>query len=308
MMPAAVGIRAHGQSAERGDVALRLCAWLGVILGSSFLDIVFREYLGGSPWWLGVLQCAVLTAGGIAALASKRFRPIGRFLLAITALRLCWYVVGPKVGDWDTFENWVPQFNWGGQLFVRRSLTLIGVVLLAFTLIGERLRPRDAYLAIGDMSARAQPVPWLGIRKRIRWTVLGPILLVLFGIALPAYLYVSLQPNFAQLGRIREFLPWIFATAVLNAANEEFQFRCVLLAHLRNAVVPTEAITLTAVLFGIGHYYGQPSGPIGAVMAGIAGWLWGRSMIDTRGAGWAFLIHFVQDVVIFCFLAMSIGK
>jgi membrane protease YdiL (CAAX protease family) len=63
-------------------------------------------------------------------------------------------------------------------------------------------------------------------------------------------------------------------------------------------------LLLTSVFFGIAHYFGQPSGLIGVVMAGIAGWIWAKSMVETRGAAWAVGIHWVQDVVIFCFLAL----
>ena len=97
------------------------------------------------------------------------------------------------------------------------------------------------------------------------------------------------------------------AVATLNAASEEFQFRSVLLAHLRGVFRPLEMALLTAVFFGLGHYYGQPSGPLGVLMAGFAGWIWARSMIETRGGVWAFLIHFVQDIVIFAFLAVGAG-
>jgi membrane protease YdiL (CAAX protease family) len=284
---------------------MRLAAWAAVFLGSSLIEIIFREYLGGSRWWIGVTQCALLTAAGVAALASKSFRPIGRFLLAVAALRLCWYVVAPKLTETQTVQGWLHAVDWGARLFIARLLTVIGAALMIFTLVGKGLNRRDAFLQVGNLAAPAQPIRWIGMRKPIRWTVFGPILLALFGIALPLFLYFSLQPNFAAGARVVHFLPWILATAALNAANEEFQFRCVLLAHLRNVVAPGEAILLTAVLFGIGHYYGQPSGPIGVVMAGIAGWIWGRSMIETRGFGWAFLIHMVQDIVIFCFLAMA---
>jgi membrane protease YdiL (CAAX protease family) len=108
--------------------------------------------------------------------------------------------------------------------------------------------------------------------------------------------------------RILRFLPWILGVAALNAANEEFQFRNVLLAHLRNIVTPGEAALLTAVLFGLGHFYGQPSGPIGVLMAGFAGWIWAKSMIETGGFVWAFTIHMVQDIVIFSFLAVAAGR
>ena len=80
-----------------------------------------------------------------------------------------------------------------------------------------------------------------------------------------------------------------------------------LLAHLRGVFRPAENTLLTAAFFGIGHYYGQPSGPLGVVMASFAGWIWARSMIDTRGCVWAFIIHMVQDIVIFMFLVVGAG-
>ncbi len=131
---------------------------------------------------------------------------------------------------------------------------------------------------------------------------------MIFGVALPLFLYFTVHPDFTAGGRILRFLPWILLVAALNAANEEFQFRNILLAHLRNVIPPGEAVLLTAVLFGLGHYYGQPSGPIGVVMAGFAGWIWARSMIETRGSAWAFFIHFVQDIVIYCFLAAAVAQ
>lgn len=179
---------------------------------------------------------------------------------------------------------------------------------MLFTLIGAGIGRRELFLRVGDLAALARPVPLLGFTKPVRWTVFGPALLMIFGIALPLFLYFTVHPNFSDAGKIWRLLPWILGAAALNAANEEFQFRNVLLAHLRNAVTPAEAALLTAVLFGSGHYYGQPSGPIGVVMAGFAGWIWAKSMIETRGSGWAFSIHMVQDIVIFSFLAVSAVK
>jgi hypothetical protein len=298
----------NAERGKSGRPALRLVAWATVFIGSSLFDIVSREYFGGPHWWVGIAQSALLTAAGIGALISRRFRPLGRFILAVAVLRLCWYVVAPRLGATQTVLAWSQGVNWGAHLFIARCLPLVGAGLMIFTLVGTDVRRADTYFHIGNMSAPAERIPWLGIRKRIPWTVFGPILLVVFGIALPAFLYYSLQPDFAARAHVVKFLPWILATAALNAANEEFQFRCVLLAHLRTVIAPAEAIVMTAILFGIGHYYGQPSGPIGVVMASFAGWVWGKSMVETRGFGWAFLIHMVQDIVIFAFLAMTLPK
>lgn len=55
----------------------------------------------------------------------------------------------------------------------------------------------------------------------------------------------------------------------------------------------------SALIFGSVHWFGIPGGPVGAVMAGFLGWLLARSIQDTRGIGWAWIVHFCQDVLIF---------
>jgi membrane protease YdiL (CAAX protease family) len=195
--------------------------------------------------------------------------------------------------------------NWGERQFLGRVLALSGAIIISLTLIGSGLTRRDLFLRWGDLAAPAQPEPLFLIRRPIPWTRFGPILLIVFGVALPLFLYFSLRPDLSLVGRMWRFLPWGFATAVLNAANEEFQFRCVPLARLKHLLPDREMVLLTACFFGLAHYYGQPSGPVGVVLAGIAGWFWGKSMIETRGWAWAFVIHLVQDIVIFAFLAMT---
>lgn len=233
---------------------------------------------------------------------------MARFLAAVAALNFAWDFLAPSLGRTDFVYAVSQNVSWGGRLYIARFLTLSGLVLLGFTLIGSGITRRDLFLRRGNLAALAQPIPFLGLRKPIPWTWFGPGLLVIFGAALPLFLYFTVHPDFTASGRIVRFLPLILAIAAFNAANEEFQFRSVLLAHLRKVVSPGEAALLTAALFGLGHYYGQPSGPIGVVMAGFAGWIWARSMIETRGFAWAFFIHMVQDIVIFSFLVMGADK
>jgi hypothetical protein len=60
-----------------------------------------------------------------------------------------------------------------------------------------------------------------------------------------------------------------------------------------------------AAYFGLLHYYGVPYGVVGVLMAGLLGWLLGKSMLETRGLFWAWFIHLIQDVLIFSFLAIG---
>ena len=58
-------------------------------------------------------------------------------------------------------------------------------------------------------------------------------------------------------------------------------------------------IWIAAMFFGIPHYYGVPSGLIGVAMSSLLGWFMCRSMYETKGFVSAWIIHFMQDVVIF---------
>jgi membrane protease YdiL (CAAX protease family) len=220
---------------------------------------------------------------------------------------MAWSCISPALAGMKSVRDITDHTSWGARLFLSRSFTLSGAILVSLTLIGSGFTRRDLFICRGNLAAPAQPIPFLGLRRPMPWTWVGPAFMLLFAVVLAPYLYLTVHPNFNISERIVRTFPWSFAVAVLNAANEEFQFRCVLLAHLRGVFRPGEAAALTAVFFGLGHYYGQPSGPLGVLMAGFAGWIWARSMIDTRGSVWAFLIHLVQDIVIFTFLAVGAG-
>ena len=288
----------------RLDPLPRFVAWSAVI-ASAVPEIIWQESGHRISFWFTATQSLLLVLAALAVLPFSRLRGLARFLVAVAALNFAWDFLAPSLGRTDFVHSLSQNASWGGRLLIARILTLSGIVLMGLTLIGSGITCRDLFLRPGNLAAPVQPIPFLGLRKPIPWTVFGPALLVVFGLALPLFLYFTVYPDFTDSGRIVRFLPWILLVAALNAANEEFQFRNVLLAHLRNVVSPAEAALLTAVLFGLGHYYGQPSGPIGVVMAGIAGWIWARSMLETRGFAWAFFIHMVQDIVIFSFLAVA---
>ncbi len=289
---------------ESSQPLSRLIAWSAVI-ASTVPEIIWQESGHRITFWFTATESLLLLLGAVVVLRFAPLRNLARFLVAVALLNFAWDFLAPALGRTNFFQSLAQNASWGARLFVTRIPTLSGIILLGFTFIGSRITRRDLFLVRGNLSAPAQPIPGVGLRKPIPWTVFGPALLVIFGVALPLFLYFTVYPDFTDTGRILRYLPWILLVAALNAASEEFQFRSVLLAHLRNVISPSEAALLTAVLFGLGHYYGQPSGPLGVAMAGIAGWLWARSMIETRGFVWAFFIHFVQDIVILSFLAVA---
>jgi membrane protease YdiL (CAAX protease family) len=284
----------------------RVIAWAAVI-STTLPDILWREPGHPVPFWLTAIESSLVLIAALAANSIPAWRGLTRFLFAIAILDFAWDYLYPTLAGLSSVRAITDHISWGARLFIDRTFTLSGVVLVGFTLIGSGLTRRDLFLCIGNPAAPAQPIPFLGLRKPVSWTWLGPAFIVVFALVLSPYLYLTVHPNFRISERIVRTLPWSLAVATLNAASEEFQFRSVLLAHLRGVFRPAEAILLSAAFFGIGHYYGQPSGPLGVAMASFAGWIWARSMIDTRGCVWAFVIHMVQDIVIFTFLAVGAG-
>jgi membrane protease YdiL (CAAX protease family) len=278
--------------------------WAAVLI--AWVPEIFCHQFGIHPGiWLPVGELVVIL--GLAVLAAK-LHPVKNlvgFLLAIAALKFGWEIAVPLIQASSVYQSATSSLDWSQRFFLGRAIRLIGAVLMVVTLIGSGIGRRELFLMVGNLRAPVQPEPFLHFRRPVPWIHFAVALLFIFGVVLPLFLYATLHPDLGRAHRLLPLLPLAIATAVMNAANEEFQFRSVLLARLKNILSPREAVVLTAVLFGVGHFFGQPSGWGGALMAGIAGWIWAKSMIETRGFSCAFASHFVQDMVIFGFLALS---
>jgi membrane protease YdiL (CAAX protease family) len=100
-------------------------------------------------------------------------------------------------------------------------------------------------------------------------------------------------------------IPVALLIAAINAFNEEFTLRAAPISQLWQALGKWRALAVTSLFFGIGHYYGVPSGLLGVLLATFLGWFLGKSMLETKGFSWAWLIHFLPDAFIFSFFAIA---
>jgi membrane protease YdiL (CAAX protease family) len=112
-------------------------------------------------------------------------------------------------------------------------------------------------------------------------------------------------PSSRALKNVAPLIPLILLFAASNAFGEEMIYRAPWLGVLEGPVGPGQALLITAVYFGIGHFYGVPYGVLGVVMAFIPGWLMGKAMLETRGFFWAWFIHICMDIAIFFFMALG---
>ncbi len=275
-------------------------AWMATLIASITGVIVARvAFHVEPPPWLGPAELAILLAFLAVARARDDLRPLGGYLLALAALKTGGIVID-AIERGAAWTAWTGRASYTSFMFADSLLELLPCLLLALTAVG--LGRHDLFLARGDLRAR-RPLP-LGL-PAVRWTLLGPALVALFAGPLALQLVLKASPDPRLLGRALASLPQALAFAAFNAAQEEFRFRAVLLARLVPSVGAGQALLLTSAQFGIGHWFGHPSGASGVIMAGIAGYAWGRSMLDTRGFFWAWLVHGALDVLIFLLVVMS---
>lgn len=137
--------------------------------------------------------------------------------------------------------------------------------------------------------------------KTSEWNLYGPLMAVLFTMGTALFMSVSV---ISEKGSINSsffaLLPFVFLFSATNAWSEEIFSRFVIIAGLDGKLKRDTICLLSAAIFGIPHFFfGTPSGLFGVLMSGILGWFLAKSVVETRGLGWALVIHFLQDVMIF---------
>ena len=93
--------------------------------------------------------------------------------------------------------------------------------------------------------------------------------------------------------------------ALTNTVNEESGYRNVPLAVLPSVIGTRGALAATGLLFGLAHFYGNPPGASGVLLAAVLVVLLVMSMLETGGWKWGWRVAWLQDVVILSFLAVA---
>jgi len=213
------------------------------------------------------------------------------------------WLVFTQVDRLPIFETWLRDPSFSVYMPAELSLNLIVTLAMIAALFVLKRDRRAFYLAKGDMSAPADPIRWLGVKPGDRWNAVGRNLTIGLSLGTLAFLVIFGRPSPDIVVRALPFLPAILLAAALNAFNEEVTYKASFLSVLVEPVGSRQALRMVAAYFGIAHFYGIPYGLMGVALAWFLGWILARSMLETRGLAWAWFIHFVQDVLIFGFLA-----
>jgi len=282
-------------------------AFITLIIASLLLLIILIHSNGSLPSWLPfqfsiIIGIILLSGTSFLCFIIKDFRSLLKYniiLIVILGLEMLLNFIG-KTDFWKTnFPTDSFIGNFGGSILLK-FLQIIPIILIMLIMYRSF---KEFYLCKGNLSVKAEKIGWLGIEAdRISWRKLSLISAICISLG-TLLLTVLTVPNLSSISlawsRFFKYLPIIILFAIVNSFCEGVLFRTTFLGTLKNALPKPYVIIIAAAFFGIAHYYGAPSGPIGVVMSAILGWYMCRSMYETKGFLSSWIIHSLQDLVIF---------
>jgi hypothetical protein len=212
--------------------------------------------------------------------------PLIAFIAGAGVLSFLWF--GLSVNRSEPFTLYRYQFL---------SLGISAFIAFSIRVITKR---KFEFLRLGNWNAPAKGIKFLGVKTGESWLRVGTTFMLIISVATAAFMYFTFSSTIKDVSSAT----WLIALAlalplsVMNSFNEEIVTRWSVVEGLSGTKFFKFAPVISAFIFGTAHYFGTPGGYLGMLMAGFLGWLLSRSIQDSQGIGWAWLIHFVQDVII----------
>ncbi|MBW8685265.1 CPBP family intramembrane glutamic endopeptidase [Chitinophaga rhizophila] len=205
--------------------------------------------------------------------------------LAITYVKasLPFHVLGNAYADF--------QINYQVLLLGITSLSLI----TSYFLNKERF---TQVFRVGHLAAPSAAMKLFGIKAGDSWVKTGLSLTVIISIVTGVFMYFQLKHASVDWKQLQGGIFWIILFSLTNSFSEEMIYRVGIVSPLTNLLSPMTIYIISGIVFGLPHIAGMPSGIIGATMAGVLGLVLAKSLYETQGIFWAWIIHFIQDVII----------
>jgi len=180
--------------------------------------------------------------------------------------------------------------------FQSLQLVLTAIVLLLVYF----LNPENFahFFRVGDVNAKISKIAWLGVTGNETWLEIATSIGLFITLGTAIFMFFQLKKAGVDYRYFLFSLLWSIPFSAANAFSEEAIFRIGIISPLYGIFSVAVIILISGVVFGLPHYFGMPSGIVGALMAGFLGWLLAMSLVETQGLLIAWAIHFAQDVVI----------
>lgn len=183
------------------------------------------------------------------------------------------------------------QLNYQIILLSITAVSLFSSYLLNKSSFGQ-------YFSFGQISASAHELKAFGIKQGDTWMKTGLSLCLVISSVTAIFMYFQLKQTNPNWSALQSGMLWILLFSLSNSFAEEMIYRIGIVSPLSGLLTPTSICFISAILFGLPHFAGMPNGIIGATMAGVLGFVLAKSVLETNGIFWAWLIHFIQDVII----------
>lgn len=241
-----------------------------------------------------IICCLLLVSASAAFIAPMKLKVLHAsllFLLTVLAARTSFLLsYGKLINIWGTLTiiyllAGMLTYNLGVFTHFIFSVSLLAGLLLV--LLTDKKRPKNVFLKIGDYKKRIGLYTLLMVFSILIlsiWIILNKDRLNI--LQLPA----SGSPVIKVLGGL------VFAG--YNSIIEEIIFRAILFSYLLDIMDRRMALVSQALLFGIFHWHGIPSGILGIVLAFIFGLILGKNVEETNGIFMAIVFHFCIDFIL----------
>lgn len=286
-------------------------AWTMLLVASPIAIIPWRIFTIGEPFWWPWMHGIILLLLLLLTLVLQPLKPLRRFAFIIVVIFFMGYAAGWNWGligfvqSTDFWAAWKIQAPMGAFDISLHLLRLTpAAIVLSFLLLTGRKRQRfflvkgdpHAVLERSSLVSTKKPEPW--IRVALIFSLVFVLVAALFMVAVYGVSGETFASNWP-------LIPVVLLIATMNGFNEEFTLRAAPLGELEPVIGKSNSLKTTAAYFGLGHYFGFPSGVIGVILSGFLGWFLGKSMLETKGIFVAWLVHFLTDVPIFLFLIVG---
>jgi membrane protease YdiL (CAAX protease family) len=298
-------------AAEREDTrpaestrSLLYLAWAIVIL-LTVPEIILRAFMRIDTSWMLPARIALLAALTALTLVWPLIRPLrGMLVIFLVIYAVEAWLFLTAVPQTQVFRDLIgadPDRAFLGERILRMGAVL--VMLAVLLLMG--FRRRDLFLAVGDLRATATATKLKIPHKDQPWTTFGRNYAIISVGLLLFFLIPALKPSLADLSV--GLVLFAVACAAMNSFAEEFLYRSALIPQVLPLFGKGATLMLLPAWFGLAHYFGVPNGFTGVLLAGVGGWFFAKSMIETRGIAWAWFLHFLADFTVYMLLLLSGG-
>ena len=275
-----------------------------MLIGSTLPLVIFREFLDINPDWLLPFQVILFALILLFTFIIKKLKNLRMFVLMILLLMVTQWLTN-IIQNTKIWTNWFSNNSSNFIMFLLNGqlLRLAAALIIFGVLLYIKKKPKKFFFVIGNIDAEVKPIKYI-LTEPSNWKKFGTAFAFYISLGTLAFLLIAGGiPSLSKLINIIPILPLILIFAAVNSFYEELGYRAALISVLEDTIGSKQSLYLSAIFFGLGHFYGVPYGVIGVIMATFLGYLLGKSMLETRGFFWAFFIHMLQDIIIFSFMA-----